>query len=151
MRSGLLMMLLLAGLLSGCVNDGLSRVGLKGQVFRVEVVADEASRQRGLMFREQMPADHGMLFVFPDAAPRQFWMYNTRIPLDILYFDSERGFVSGQYRVPGCGSLDAARCPNYPSTGMARYVLELNAGVGAALALVPGDRLDLPDDLPAVR
>ena len=151
MRVSLLWSLLLTGLVSGCAGDGLSQVGLKGQVFRVEVVADEAGRTRGLMFREQMPAKHGMLFVFPDSAPRRFWMYNTRIPLDILYFDSNRGFVSGQYRVPGCGSLNSSLCPNYPSAGLARYVLELNAGVGAALGLSPGDLLELPEDLPTAR
>ena len=149
MRRLLCVVLMLCALLPACASDGLKKVRLKGETFRVELAVDHGTRERGLMFRDSMPADQGMLFVFPSSARQAFWMKNTHIPLDILYFDSDRGFVSAAYRTPPCSGGD--RCPNYPSEGSARYVLELNAGVGAALNLERGDRIDLPDDLPAGR
>ncbi len=132
--------------LAGCAAGGGTQVELKGKRFSVEIADNEEEQARGLMFRESMAADRGMLFIFEDDQPRAFWMKNTYIPLDILYFDGERRFVSGQYRVPTC-RYGGDRCPNYPSEGDARYVLELNAGIGAALDLRTGDSITLPDRL----
>jgi len=111
---------------------------LKGQRFDIEIAADDAARARGLMFRDSMPADHGMLFLFDNMQPRVFWMKNTHIPLDILYFDQEYKLVSVQQRVPPCRSEP---CAQYPSTGPAQYVLELNAGAAEKLGVKPGDKL----------
>lgn len=137
--------LLLALTLSACAGIGMKTVSLKGQTFKVEIADDNDKRVRGLMFREQMPEDHGMLFVFGAEGRQAFWMKNTRIPLDILYFDSAGRFVSGQYNVPTCTAGD--RCPNFPSEGPALFVLELNAGVGKRLGLKAGDRIELPAGL----
>ena len=93
------------------------------------------------MFVREMPADHGMLFVYEHAQPQAFWMKNCYIPLDILYFDGNARFVSAHYNVPVCRGDP---CPMYASEKPARYVLELNAGVGRALGLAPGDPLTLP-------
>ncbi|MCK5999784.1 DUF192 domain-containing protein, partial [Klebsiella pneumoniae] len=62
----------------------------------VELATNAASREHGLMGRTRLASDHGMLFVFPDTQPRWFWMKNTLIPLDILYFDGHRKLVSMQ-------------------------------------------------------
>ncbi len=136
-------LLALASLLGGC--SGLTPVTIKGQTYQVELALDDEQRTRGLMFRTEMDADHGMLFVFPNEDRRAFWMKNTKIPLDIMYFNADRRFVSAQYNVPTCSAGD--RCPNYPSDGAAKYVLELNAGVGKALSLSPGDELGMPDGI----
>ena len=101
---------------------------------------DDGERTLGLMFRTEMAEDRGMLFIFPDEAPRSFWMKNTRIPLDILYFDSQQNLVSMQQDVPPCRT---ERCPSYPSEGPARYVLELNAGMASRLNVQTGDHLDI--------
>lgn len=135
-------LLILLGL-AGCAAPG-AQVELKGRKFHVEIADNDEERARGLMFRDEMAEDHGMLFIFEQAEPQAFWMKNTRIPLDILFFDSERRFVSGQYRVPTCAH-GGDRCPSYQSEGDAQYVLELNAGVGAALDLQSGDTIRLPE------
>ena len=134
-------------LLAGCpmAGDGL-QVEVKGKHFEIEVADEHEERVKGLMYREEMAADHGMLFVFELQEPQAFWMRNTLIPLDIMYFDSEKRFVSAHYNVPTC-KHGGENCPNYPSEGEAQYVLELNAGVGEALALRPGDVITLPKNL----
>lgn len=119
-----------------------------GQRFQVEVADEFDERARGLMFRDAMPEDHGMLFVHEREAPLAYWMKNTRIPLDILYFDADRRLVSIQRRVPPCSAGD--QCPNYPSRGPAKYVLELNAGRSDALGLEPGDEIRFSDGIPLV-
>lgn len=128
-------------LLGACASHAAGpSVELKGQRFEVELATDVAAQQRGLMFRDSMAADHGMLFVFNDLVQRTFWMKNTRIPLDILYFDENYKLVSAALRTPPCHSVDN-NCPLYPSSGPAQYVLELNAGVAEKLGVKPGDTL----------
>jgi uncharacterized membrane protein (UPF0127 family) len=124
--------------LGACSAQAAPTAQLKGQRFDIEIVSDDAARARGLMFRDSMAADHGMLFVFENMQPRVFWMKNTRMPLDILYFDDNYKLVSAQERVPPCRSDP---CAQYPSTGPAQYVLELNSGVAASLGVKPGDAL----------
>ena len=116
---------------------------LKGTRFRV-VVADTRDKQAVvLMFRDSMPPDQGMLFIFPHEAPRSFWMKNTRIPLDIMYFNAELELVSISADTPPCR---VRYCPSYPSAAPAMYVLELNAGLASELGVTAGDRLVLDLD-----
>jgi uncharacterized membrane protein (UPF0127 family) len=126
--------------LSACAStagDG-NWVELKGKRFSVEIADDDAERARGLMFRDEMAADHGMLFVHDIEEPQSFWMKNTRIPLDIIYFDHERKLVSVA-KAPPCSLGDS--CPPFPSEGPAMYVLELNAGTAETLGAKAGDEL----------
>ena len=129
----------LAALTSACsVHAAGPTAELKGHRFSIEIAADDEARARGLMFRDSMPEDHGMLFIFDRSYVQTFWMKNTRIPLDILYFDANYKLVSVQERVPPCRSDP---CAQYPSTGPAQYVLELNAGMTQKLGAKPGDTL----------
>ncbi len=122
-----------------CAADGPS-VELGGRTFSVEIADTQEEQALGLMFRDSMPADEGMLFIFPNEARRSFWMKNTRIPLDIMYFDAELKMVSISADTPPCR---VSRCPSYPSVGPAMYVLELNAGKAAGLGVGPGATLKL--------
>lgn len=115
-------------------------VVLKGERFTVELADTGEKQALGLMFRDHLADDHGMLFRFPGEAMRSFWMKNTRIPLDIFYFDSNRQLVSVAENAQPCRSQ---RCPPYPSAAPARYVLELRAGKAAELGVRPGDVLEL--------
>jgi uncharacterized membrane protein (UPF0127 family) len=101
------------------------------------------------MFRDALPAGHGMLFIHDRQEPQAYWMKNTRIPLDILYFDNARKLVSQQRDVPPCSLGDA--CPPYPSDAPARFVLELNAGEAARLQLNEGAELHFGPGIPEVR
>ena len=139
----------IAGLtLGGCATGG-PWVELGSHRYQVEIADDDAERARGLMFRDAMPADHGMLFVHEGEEPQAYWMKNTRIPLDILYFDNARRLVSQQRDVPPCSLGDG--CPPYPSDAPARYVLELNAGQAAKLGLSEGAELHFGPGIPEVR
>ena len=130
---------LLLTVCSACASGGPS-VELGGSTFSVEIADTQAKHQLGLMFRDSMPADHGMIFIFADEAPRSFWMKNTRIPLDIMYFDKDLKLVSLSADTPPC---KVSSCPAYPSIAPAKYVLELNAGIAASLGVGLGDKLKL--------
>jgi hypothetical protein len=114
-------------------------VVLGGNAFTVEIAETKEERDLGLMFRDELADDHGMLFLFPVEAMRSFWMRNTRIPLDIMYFDADLQLINVQTASP-CRTRN---CPVYPSTAPAKYVLELNAGKATELGLQAGDRLEL--------
>ena len=103
--------------------------------FRVEIAADDATRERGLMYRRFMPADHGMLFEFPETAPVAFWMKNTFIPLDMIFL-SPGGVVTRI--VAGAEPLSEKVIPSGPPC---RAVLEVNDGVASAIGLKVGDRV----------
>ena len=134
---------------SGCASAGTPWVELGGHRYQVEIADDDAERVRGLMFRDAMQADHGMLFIHEREQPLAYWMKNTKIALDILYFDDGLTLVSQQRDVPPCTLGD--RCPPYPSDAPARYVLELNAGQAAKLGLQDGARLRLGPGIAAGR
>lgn len=134
-------------LIAACATAGDGAwVELKGKRFAVEVADDAAERERGLMFRDELAPDHGMIFIHDFEEPQAYWMKNTKIPLDILYFDRTRKLVSSQQRVPPCSLGD--RCPPFASEGPALYVLEVNAGVAESLGVHAGDQLVLGPAIP---
>jgi uncharacterized membrane protein (UPF0127 family) len=118
----------------------IASMTIAGKTYRLEVAADDASREHGLMERDALPADHGMVFVFPDEVPRNFWMHHTRFPLDIIFADHAGKVVSVHTMKP----YDET---NTPSNGPAKYAIELTAK--AAAAVKPGDQLTLPTLPPA--
>jgi uncharacterized protein len=133
--------------LSACSNmQAKSWVEIKGQRFDVEIADDNEERARGLMFRDKLENNHGMLFVHDKEERQAYWMKNTKIALDILYFNKDRKLVSAQERVPPCSAGD--RCPPYPSDDAALYVLELNAGSVELLQISTGDELIFSPDIP---
>jgi len=132
-----LLCLLMFTTCTACVAGGPT-VELGGKTFDVEIADTQEKQALGLMFRDSMPADQGMIFLFPNEAPRSFWMKNTRIPLDIMYFDKDLIMVSISANTLPCR---VSRCPSYPSIKPAMYVLELNAGTASELGVGPGDRL----------
>ena len=106
--------------------------------FQVEIADDERARERGLMDRRYMPADHGMLFEFERDAPVAFWMKNTYIPLDMIFI-SPAGVVTNVV-------ADAEPLSErvIPSGRPCMAVLELNGGVAATIGLKVGDKVRHP-------
>ncbi len=113
-------------------------VMLHGQRFITQVATTDATRAHGLMNRTHLAADEAMLFVFRHQAPRWFWMKDTRIPLDMLFFDARRRLVSMQLDARPCTGTP---CTIYPSGKEAMYVLEVAAGSARRIGAHPGDRL----------
>ncbi len=118
------------------------RVVLKdaqGGVHRVEVevAATPESRARGLMWREELPAGQGMLFVFAEEEVQSFWMRNTLIPLDMLFIDSEG-------RIVGIVERAQPRTLTGRSVGVpGRYVLEVPGGWCQSKGIATGDTVEL--------
>jgi len=136
------MVALMAMLALAACDAGEPYVEVGGERFTVAIADDDPTRARGLMFVDEMPDDQGMLFIFPDQRMRSFWMKNTRIPLDILYIDRDFEIVSISADTPPCRARNR-RCPSYPSTGPAQYVLEINGGLAAEYGIEPGDRIEV--------
>jgi uncharacterized membrane protein (UPF0127 family) len=109
-----------------------------GATVQVELATDEATRAQGLMFRDHLADDRGMLFFFPESGEYPFWMKNTLIPLDMIWIDDQRRIAHVASNVPPC---KADPCPNYPPNAKAKYVLELAAGVAAKHHLANGQGL----------
>jgi hypothetical protein len=102
----------------------------------VELASTEQDRARGLMYRRDLGADAGMLFVFPKTADHPFWMKNTPLPLDMIFIGEDLVVVGiVENAIPfSTRSLGVAR----PS----RYVLEVHAGFSARNGIGPGDRVE---------
>ncbi|MGB8952426.1 MAG: DUF192 domain-containing protein [Candidatus Aminicenantales bacterium] len=110
-----------------------------GKAITTELAVTEEERQRGLMFREKIFSDQGMLFVFKEEGFYSFWMKNTWIPLDILWLDKERRIVHIEREVPPCREDP---CPSYSSPRAALYVLELESGAAERYQLKFYDRIE---------
>ncbi len=111
-----------------------------GALIQAELADTSLKRAQGLMFREHLANDRGMLFIFGDAQPWTFWMKNTKIPLDIIWMDGKKTIIHIERSVPICTRQDDG-CPQYHSSEGALYVLELGEGRAEALQLQRGMRL----------
>jgi uncharacterized membrane protein (UPF0127 family) len=107
-------------------------------VVHVEIASDDSTRAQGLMFRDQLAPDRGMIFLFPKSGDYPFWMKNTLIPLDMIWIDDQRRIVHVAANVPPC---KADPCPSVPAGGNAMYVLEVAAGVASRHGLAKGQTL----------
>ena len=122
-------------------------------VVHAELAATEAVRERGLMFRTDLPAGQGMLFVFDEPGRYPFWMQNCLIPIDIVWLDTEGKVVSVAASVPPCrlAACDppcaSDACPTYGGDEMAKYVLEIPSGYAEPHGVKVGERLGLPKGL----
>ena len=137
----LLLLVWLALSCAACAGGAQSWVELKGERYDVELAMDDATRIRGLMFRDQMVDTHGMLFVFERQEPQAFWMRNTRLPLSIAYLDEDGTFVSSTDMEPCPDTTSDGDCPRYPADGPFAYAVEVPQGGLADLLLVEGSSL----------
>lgn len=138
------LLVLLAG--AGCGNkqaaleELYTRVVIlpDGQRIRAEVLTNPADMQRGMMFRDSLAPDRGMLFVHASPGYYTYWMHQVRIPLDIIWLDSEHRIVEISADTPPCHT-EASECPQYGGNQRAQFVLELAGGVAKKHGLKLGD------------
>jgi hypothetical protein len=122
----------------------------QGLTVTLEVARTPAVRGKGLMGRDQLPAGHGMLFIYPSMndPERGFWMHNTLIPLDIAYLDASQRIVSILTMQP-CRSEKRSDCPVYPAGVAFQYAVEMNAGYFEQNRINTGHRLVWDKPLPS--
>ena len=111
-----------------------------GQVIKVETMIDNVELLRGMMFRTQLAPNRGMLFVYPKPNRYQMFMYQTYIPLDIIFMDSNRNIVDMVENAPPC-KTQASKCPKYGGATFSSYALEIGAGMAKKYGLRLGQTL----------
>lgn len=129
--------------LPACAMEALGSAA----VARAEVAATREQRERGLMGRDRLPEDTGMLFAYPEDRLLGFWMKNCGLPLAAAFLDRDGRILNIEEMAPGAG-VPEADLPRHASKGEARYVLEMEGGWFARKGIRAGDRVDLA---PALR
>lgn len=117
----------------------LKKVCLKHTCIQAEVVVTIEERQRGLMYREALAQDQGMLFSFENEAKHGFWMKNMSFPLDIIWIDSTKKVV---YIYKNALPCKEEPCVSILPQYAAKYVLEVNAGFSDAHRINIGDKVN---------
>lgn len=112
-----------------------AQIRIGGVEVTAEIADNEELRAQGLMHRDSLPQNHGMLFVYGTAEVRSFWMRNTRIPLDIAFIDANGAIINIEQMEPQSDQ-------NYYSQGPMMYALEMDQGWFEANGVGPGDRLE---------
>jgi len=141
----LLMCLSFAGC-GGSSNDNPNELTMRsvtlpdGMQIRAEVAMDPIDMQKGMMFRDSLPRGRGMLFIHQQPGLYPYWMYQVKIPLDMLWMDSSRHIVEISADTPPC-KTKASQCPNYGGHQQAQFVLELAGGEARRLGLTLGQTL----------
>jgi len=107
--------------------------------FNVELARTVEEQEKGLMFRDSMPDNHGMIFLFNAEMERSFWMKNTLIPLDMVFLDKNMTVKEVKANVQPC---KADPCEVYNSKP-AMYVLEINAGLADKYQIKEGAKMIL--------
>jgi uncharacterized membrane protein (UPF0127 family) len=142
--------LLLALIANGCGGpqpDDMDALGTRkvtlpgGQQIRAEVEMDAMDMQKGMMFRDSLARGRGMLFIHQTAGLYKYWMYQVRIPLDIVWMDTSHRIVEISPDTPPC-KTKASLCANYGGQQTAQFVLELGGGEARRLGLSLGQTLE---------
>lgn len=142
-RSKILIVLLYIVLGASCASSESSPkvqilssdTGEELAVFQVEIADEPAEQARGLMYRQEMGKNQGMLFIFPSDRQGSFWMKNTLISLDIIFITADKKILNIVAEAE-----PQTTTPRSPE-GYYRYVLEINGGLSETLGLAPGDQV----------
>ena len=112
----------------------------RGAVIHAEIADTPKKRAEGLMYRDHLARNRGMLFVFGQSQLWTFWMKNTKIPLDIIWMNEKKQIIYIARATPICTRKDDG-CPQYQPNDPAMYVLELGSGEADRLKLENGSKL----------
>ena len=122
----------------GCSTGNF--VLIDGQRLEIEIADSPEERMQGLMFRDSLSENAGMLFVFDEPQEVSFWMKNMAISLDILFINEDKEIVQIYEAVEPCRNIV---CLQYPSSAKVLYALEVNAGYAQKHYIEVGDKLDI--------
>jgi uncharacterized protein len=111
-----------------------------GIIIQAEIADTPQKRATGLMYRDHLKKDHGMLFVFNEPQAWTFWMKNTKIPLDLIWMDGKKRVIYIERNVPICTRTDET-CPQYRPNDDALFVLELAGGTVDGYKIEKGSQL----------
>ena len=135
--------------IAACVSGPQVKIsdtrGPSKAVVRVEIADTAAARELGLMYRQHLGQDAGMLFIFKEPRHLSFWMKNTEIPLDMIFADAG-GKITGLVANAEPFSEDELSV-----AGNSQYVLEVNGGFAQRHGIKPGDRLEFLDFAPSAK
>ncbi len=112
-----------------------------GSKIYCEVMIRSEDMGRGMMHRESLDANKGMLFVHTNPGPYPYWMHNVKIPLDIIWLSPDRTIVEISQHTPPC-LKESKECPIHGGNFMSMYVLELAAGGASKHKLKLGDTIN---------
>ncbi len=112
------------------------------ECIKIERATTPQQHSAGLMYRESLESNSGMLFLFSDQKPRSFWMKNTLIPLDLVWIDESKTIVGITENTVPC---KADPCRAYPSNLPVKYVLEINSKSSSKFGLKTGQKVDFLD------
>ena len=107
-----------------------------------EVADTDELRQRGLMFRTHLGEDKGMIFYFDRAGYHAFYMYNTRIPLSVIFLDEKFRIVDIQDMGP-CLERNASACPVFAPAAACKYAIEVNPEFVRKHGIKAGDKVKI--------
>jgi uncharacterized membrane protein (UPF0127 family) len=144
--AGFLLLLSIGMSLVGCESSPTtapaelptSKMTIGTKSYNLEMARTSAEQEKGLMKRDSMPEDHGMIFIFDADRLQQFWMKDTRIPLDIIFVDHAGVVVSVWTMQPYDLNTTSSVAP-------AQYAIELNVGQAKAAGVEKGQTLKIPD------
>jgi uncharacterized protein len=111
-----------------------------GVAIQAEIADTPQKRATGLMYRDHLKKDHGMLFVFSEPQAWTFWMKNTKIPLDLIWMDAKKRVIYIERNVPICTRTDDS-CPQYRPNDDALFVLEIAGGTVDGYKIENGSKL----------
>ncbi len=117
---------------------GTPEVCLEENCFLVELAKTNDEKSKGLMFREFLEDNQGMLFIYNLDGEYNFWMKNTLIPLDIIWINAEREIVHIEHKAQPCDE----QCEIIKPEKNARFVLEINGGLAEKLGIKLGNKID---------
>lgn len=122
--------------------NSFKEVKINDQTLHVEIADEKVEQKLGLMGRDRLVDDHGMLFVYPSVNVPVFWMKNMLIPLDMIFIGPDKKINHIIQNIPPCTEENDENCPTYHSPESTQYILEVKAGYAQAHQIKVGDNVE---------
>ena len=138
MKKSIILFLISVLFIPACGFGAKNSVRIGDKMVAVEIAKSDEEKSTGLMWREYLEEDTGMLFIWEDQKQRSFWMRNTLIPLDIIFIGKDKKIINIEIAEPCKKKV----CDSYKSEKPAQYVLEVDKGWSEKNDIKPGISVD---------